>query len=84
MSGAAEGKEQIAAQVTISEAELLFKRAERLGWKRGKYVGAILKDWFARGCPPVSDMERALALLDSKDAKGETPKVKSRPSISTE
>lgn len=70
MSAAAPGKVQISFQVTDEQADILAKRAARLDWRRGKFAGAIIANWFARGCPAINDMEMALAYRDSLEETG--------------
>lgn len=60
MPAAADGKEQIAAQVTVEEGAYILRRAEGLDWRRGKFLSAIIRYWFEQGCPAVHKADTVL------------------------
>ncbi len=49
-------------------AEILIKRAQNMNWTVSKYVGYILQDWHARGCPAINNIDEA---LNAKNAAAE-------------
>jgi hypothetical protein len=66
MSGVADGKEQVTAQINAELARYIFKRAERLGWRRAQLVGAIINKWHEAGCPEVHELDAVLPGVPGK------------------
>lgn len=53
-------KPQIAASLPSHVAEEVERYGKALELSKGEYLALIAKDWFARGCPPVTAEEKAL------------------------
>jgi hypothetical protein len=60
-------KPQIAASLPSHVAEEIEKHGLALELSKGEYLALIAKDWFARGCPPVTPEEKTLRERTSTD-----------------
>ena len=47
-------------------AEEIENRANAMGWSVSKYIGYILQDWHARGCPPINSIEESVRNSEQK------------------
>ena len=52
----------ISAHVSNEIAAIIEKRAEKMGWSVSRYIGYILEDWYARGCPAINNIEEAMGI----------------------
>lgn len=44
----------------------ITERGDAIGQKKGKYGALIIMKWYAEGCPPVNDVDRAMTILRGK------------------
>ena len=50
--------------------EIIDKRREPLRWSRAGFILAIVQEWEARGCPPISEPDRLMQIAqETKPAK---------------
>lgn len=49
---------QVNAVVSPAIMEALVLRAQAAGATKSEYAALIIQQWFANGCPPVSESER--------------------------
>lgn len=69
MSGVANGRVQVTAQILASRAQYISERAERLDWKRAQFVGAIINYWIEQGCPSVHPIDADFAPMPAEAQK---------------
>lgn len=69
MGQVGKGKTLVSASIPDALVSLIDKRAKALRWSRARYALAIIEQWKANGCPPVSDADHALEVLAGKPTK---------------
>jgi hypothetical protein len=47
----------------------LIKRAAAMDATKSEYASLIIKYWFAKGCPPVNEVEQRLLERDGRDGR---------------
>ena len=58
----------ISAHLSFEIAGIIEERAAAMGWSVSKYIGYILQDWYARGCPAINSIEKALGVPSDIEA----------------
>lgn len=64
-------KTLLAGDVGNEIAETVLERADELNRSKSSYVGAIIEKWYAEGCPPVDDVDRAFQEFKARQMKTE-------------
>lgn len=52
----------ISAHISYEIAAIIEERAAKMGWSVSRYIGYILEDWYARGCPAINNIEEAMGV----------------------
>ena len=68
MAKCAKGK-TVSAHLSFEIADVIETRANNMGWSVSKYVGYILQDWYARGCPAINNIEEAMGIPNTIETK---------------
>lgn len=50
----------LGAYLPINIANVLEARAKSMGWSLSKYLGYIVAEWYAKGCPPINSIDEAV------------------------
>ena len=64
----------IGTTVSADVGALILSRAESLRMSQSSYVAAIIEQWEAAGCPPVTEADRAMLHLRELERKTLPPK----------
>lgn len=59
----------VSAHLSFEIANAIESRATAMNWSVSKYVGYILQDWYARGCPAINNIEEAMGVPNAIEAK---------------
>ena len=52
----------VGCHISFEIANVIDMRAKKMGWSISRYIGYILEDWYARGCPAINNIEEALGV----------------------
>lgn len=52
----------ISTHLSFELARILESRSEDLGWSVSRYLGYILEDWYAQGCPAINNIEESMGI----------------------
>lgn len=52
----------ISAHISNEIAATIKERAAKMDWSVSRYIGYILEDWYARGCPAINNLEESMGI----------------------
>ena len=59
----------VSTHLSFEIANIIELRAKSMDWSVSKYVGYILQDWYARGCPAINNIEEAMGIPNAIETK---------------